>query len=182
MLTVGPKLGRMEGQGLLPINYRFFYRFKGFFINYLLLNLVFKVVKHVIFYFLRFTNMYAKLPVTMSSASREYDYCRCLREIKNAFGKRGGGVTKKLLKVLGTENAAMPLFKCINVIGDRPNNQTDGYSTSILQQYGPVELRQQGRVALAVNGDGNCLFNSVSVALIGEYSVSRLYLRWVKVI
>ena len=97
-----------------------------------------------------------------------YDYFQSLRCIRDARNKRSrGNLSKKFFDTLRQENVKLPSFNR-NIGLVRPYSLTpdDVYSNSILNEQ--VHLARDGMVAKSVTGNGNCLFNAVSLALIGK--------------
>jgi len=97
-----------------------------------------------------------------------FNYHRVLQQIRDARGKSKKG-TKKFIAALNRIDQAMPNY-CNTDFFSRDQNlahQDDLYSEGLLMRYGPLE-EAVGRAAKLVTGNGNCLFNSASVALIGK--------------
>ena len=102
-----------------------------------------------------------------------YPYAAALSCISSARNKRGrNGATDRLFTVVRGVHQQLPAYKLVSLDDDElarrhASIQDDITSTTILRQFGPMsEVR--GCVPKRVNGDGNCLFNAASVALIGD--------------
>jgi len=86
-----------------------------------------------------------------------------------ARGKRKT-ITTKFIQTLSRENRSMPSFSIplpATPVQQQVILQDDPYSDRLLIEYGPLEATV-GHAAKFVTGNGNCLFNSASVALIGK--------------
>ena len=95
-------------------------------------------------------------------------YKTSLLALSSARKKRGKiSLTKKFFNILKIVNQALPEFDANqSVLQPYTNTADDEYSNTLLKDYSPTEAGR-GRVAKHVSGNGNCLFNSASVALIG---------------
>ena len=100
-----------------------------------------------------------------------FDFSDALRRIRDARSKRKKvSDTKKFFDTLRHINIAMPVFDANKFSGGSQlyvSARDDDYSNALLQEHGPLDT-VQGRVAKMVTGNGNCLFNSASLALIGK--------------
>ena len=95
-----------------------------------------------------------------------FDYKAALTCLRDARSKRGRNIfTKRFIDAVRVINREVPMFD-VNapMIQSYSSTITDIYSNELLQQHGPAG---QG-VAKQVSADGNCLFNAVSVALVGK--------------
>ena len=99
------------------------------------------------------------------TSNSQFDFTSSLRRIQDARAKRGTKVTRKLINALSRENHDMPSFNHHVMIlnADVPD---DDYSNELLTRHGTLF---EERVAKWVTPNGNCLFNSASVALAGKY-------------
>ena len=100
-----------------------------------------------------------------------YDYSAALTVFRDARRKRGKNiVTKKFFDALKVVNETLPLSLFhANLIVVQPHAFIcdDVYSNELLRQHVHQDI-SHGRVAKTVTGNGNCLFNAASVALIGK--------------
>ena len=100
-----------------------------------------------------------------------YDYSAALTSLRDARRKRGKIiVTKKFFDTLKVVNQALPLssfYKDFTVVQTYACICDDKYSNELLRHHVHGDIAH-GRVAKTVTGNGNCLFNAVSVALIGK--------------
>ena len=102
-----------------------------------------------------------------------YDYRAALTVIRDARKKRGKvTLTKKFFDTLRVINHALPASSfngSLNMIQPHSAVSDDIISNELLRQHVGREIAQD-RVAKTVRGNGNCRFNSTSVALIGKCS------------
>ena len=100
-----------------------------------------------------------------------YDYSAALTVFRDARRKKGKIiVTKSFFDTLNVVNKALPLpVFHTNLIVVQPHISIcdDVYSNELLRQHVRHDIAH-GRVAKTVTGNGNCLFNAASVALIGK--------------
>ena len=110
----------------------------------------------------------------MSKNESGYDYANALGRLRDARCKRGVRPTKKLIEAVSKVNRSIPPFNEA-VVMVQPHSATpdDTYSTLLLKDRGPADVARE-RVAKLVRGNGNCLFNSASVALTGKFKSSTL--------
>ena len=100
----------------------------------------------------------------------DYDYRGSLCLLRDARKKRGKvELTKKFFDTLKKVNRELPTFA---VWSDLPLASTiaakeDVYSNQVLREHAPGVAGGR-RVAKLVSGNGNCLFNSASLSLIGR--------------
>ena len=98
-----------------------------------------------------------------------YDYTAALTVLRDARRKRGKIiVTKKFFDTLKVANQALPLpsfYTDLIVAQPYACVCDDKYSNELLRHV--HQDIAHGRVAKTVTGNGNCLFNAASVALIG---------------
>ena len=94
-----------------------------------------------------------------------YDYGKALRRLKNNRSKVGYEPTKKYIAALSKICSGMPYasfdddYRVIHT-----ELLDDVNSNSLLSLFGPIH---DGRIAKSVTKDGNCLFNSASLAMKG---------------
>ena len=101
--------------------------------------------------------------------SLQYDYSGALHLMRNARAKRGTSMTKKFIDTVRKVNISLPTYDTSpEMVKEYRFTANDDYSNALLEEFGPCEA---GRVAKFVNGNGNCLFNSVSLSLIGKNSI-----------
>ena len=88
----------------------------------------------------------------------------CLRDSRSKRGRNI--VTKKFIDAVKVVNRDMPMFDAslTTASSSIASQTTDLYSNELLKKH---SLTRHG-VAKEVKGDGNCLFNAVSVALVGK--------------
>ena len=94
----------------------------------------------------------------------------CLRDSRS---KRGRNImTKKFIDAVRIINRDMPMFDAslTTASSSFTSRTTDIYSNELLKKH---SLTGHG-VAKEVTGDGNCLFNAVSVALVGKNYINFL--------
>ena len=100
-----------------------------------------------------------------------YDYSAALTSLRDARRKRGKIiVTKKFFDTLKVVNQTLPLssfYKDFTVVPPYACICHDKYSNELLREHVHGDI-VNGRVAKTVTGNDNCLFNAVSVALIGK--------------
>lgn len=110
---------------------------------------------------------------------RKYDYSVALTVIRDARKKRGKvSLTKKFFDTLKVVNREIPASSFYDILHQVQPHSAFGYdyiSNELLRQHISREIGR-GRVAKSVKSDGNCLFNSVSVALIGKCSTPYHYI------
>ena len=97
-----------------------------------------------------------------------FDYAASLTRVRDARNKRSRvNITKKFIETLRRENRSLPMFDVYREMQQQHSSVSDDcYSNQLLRMHCSNEA-SRGRVAKRVNGNGNCLFNSASVALIG---------------
>jgi len=95
-----------------------------------------------------------------------FDYFNSLARISAARSKRSRScITKRFFDTLRRENSEIPEFEMDRLlVSDHISD--DLYSDRLLSEFGPHEVGHRRR-AKKVTGNGNCLFNAASVALIG---------------
>ena len=104
-----------------------------------------------------------------------YDYVTSLECIKKARSKKGY-ISRKFIQILNRENIAMPNFNAdVTMCRSHEHVPDDVYSQLLLMQHGPLQATVD-RAPKFVSGNGNCLFNSASVALIGRTLLLNLSL------
>jgi len=102
-------------------------------------------------------------------AIMSFDYSESLGRLRDARTKRKRvSLPKRFFEVTREVIKAMP---CLNTyaaeLHEYADVENDHYSNELLRAHAPSELSQR-RLAKRVTGNGNCLFNSVSVALTGK--------------
>ena len=101
-----------------------------------------------------------------------YDYVSSLSRISSARNKRGrNAATTRLFETVTEIQKELPAFKLLtfnddNVAQRQALLQDDLISITLLETYGPFHVAREW-IPKQVKGDGNCLFNSASVGLIG---------------
>ena len=100
-----------------------------------------------------------------------FDYSAVLIVLRDARKKRGKTfLTKKFFDTLRVVNSALPLSISQLVLTHPYEAIPDHkYSNDLLELHVSLDIRR-GRVAKTVTGNGNCLFNSASIALVGKCS------------
>lgn len=95
-----------------------------------------------------------------------FDYAASLTRVRDARNKRSRvSITKRFIETLRREHRSLPMFNVHSEMQKQHSSLSDDYySNQLLRMHGSNEA-SRGRVAKRVNG--NCLFNSASVALIG---------------
>lgn len=97
-----------------------------------------------------------------------FDFRTMLDRIRHARGKRKKHVcTKKFFDVLRQATIDRPSFN-VPAAAIQISNCDDDYSQELLDTFAPASISNKSLVAKYVNGNGNCLFNAVSVTLIGK--------------
>lgn len=98
-----------------------------------------------------------------------FDYTASLSRVRDARNKRSRvNITKKFFDTLRRENIQLPMFDVNkSLVNSYASLRDDSYSNELLRSHAPNDSVRQ-LVAKSVNGNGNCLFNSASVALIGN--------------
>src|SRR5271155_3451636 len=103
-----------------------------------------------------------------------YDYSVALKVLRDARRKRGKiSLTKKFYDTLKVINQTLPMclfYTNLTLVQPHEFICDDSYSNELLKLHVTGDI-SQGRVAKTVTGNGNCLFNSASVALIGKLTV-----------
>jgi hypothetical protein len=99
--------------------------------------------------------------------SDQYDFTIALTRMRDSRSKRGSTITKKFISTIHRKNIALPssIFNDALLLSQPLRAADDDYSNYLLQVHGPALV---GRVAKQVTSNGNCLFNSASVAIIGK--------------
>ena len=87
-------------------------------------------------------------------------------------------ITKRFFDTLKRENKSLPMFDANrSLVRPYASLHDDRYSNEMLKRHAPNDGADvadngiRGLVAKSVNGNGNCLFNSASVILIGIYNI-----------
>src|SRR5271169_2595204 len=103
-----------------------------------------------------------------------YQYRAALTVIRDARKKRGKiTLTKKFFDTLRVVNQALPASSfcdTLNMIHPHLAVSDDIISNELLRQHVDREIEQDRVAKTGRRGNGNCLFNSTSVALIGKCS------------
>lgn len=100
-----------------------------------------------------------------------FDYRRSLGSLRDARKKRGKiELTKKFFDALTITNREMPFYvPPTQLLHPYASIEDDTYAAMLLLTYGQRELiDDEGLRAKRATGNGNCLFNAVSLALIGR--------------
>ena len=100
----------------------------------------------------------------------DYDYLGALGLLRDARCKRKNSiVTAKFIEAVRRVNKSLPMLDDhVDLSCSLAEEiEDDCYSTALLRKFGPHESSVLNRVAKCVQGNGNCLFNSVSVILTG---------------
>jgi hypothetical protein len=100
-------------------------------------------------------------------------YKTALDMIRDARKKRGKiSFTAKFFDTLKKVNRLLPSFNTSYKPLRRapPLVDDDIYSTELMRAHAPWAV-VRGRVAKWVNANGNCLFNAISLALIGKICI-----------
>jgi hypothetical protein len=106
--------------------------------------------------------------------SQQYDYGGALKLMRDARAKRGTSMTRRFIDTVRKITLSLPMYDiCPKIVKEYNLTADDDYSNALLRKHGPFEA---GRVAKYVNGNGNCLFNSVSLWLIGNWFFISLWI------
>ena len=99
-----------------------------------------------------------------------FDYSAALTRLRDARNKRSrASISKRFIEALRREHRDLSVFDADRIMKQPHSSvQNDRYSNELLRDNAPRNVALQGLVAKSVNGNGNCLFNSASVALIGK--------------
>ena len=101
-------------------------------------------------------------------------YSTSLMLLRDARKKRGKiELTKKFFDTLKCVNQVIPMNRFHEVIQTQQQHETrddDAYSNKLLMEHSPLDA-VPGHCAKVVSSNGNCLFNSASVALIGNSKI-----------
>ena len=103
----------------------------------------------------------------------DFDYDSALTVLGDARSKRSKiSLSKRFFDTLRKVNGSLPPSSFntnLDIVIPHASLRDDSCSNELLRQHVSQDFLQlQGRVAKCATGNGNCLFNSVSVALIGK--------------
>ena len=100
-----------------------------------------------------------------------FDYFAALNQVRDgdARSKRGrGDISRKFIEALKREHRYLPMFDTDRAINQEFSCLQDDRTSNELWISHAQNNFSQRLVAKCVNGNGNCLFNATSVALIGK--------------